>query len=96
MKYYVYILTNQNRTVLYTGVTNSIERRTYEHKEGTGSSFTSKYKCRHLLYYEEHNDIRFAIAREKQLKNWKRDWKVQLIKTMNPDLRDLAAEWWLG
>ena len=86
---YVYILSNIGRTALYIGVTTDINRRVWEHKQGKGSSFTTKYKCTILLYAEEHGTISDAIEREKQLKNWRKAWKWDLIKTLNPDLVDL-------
>lgn len=90
---FVYIMSNQSDTVVYIGVTADLERRVYEHKNGMGSVFTSKYHCVKLVYYEEFNDIRYAISREKQLKNWKREWKNELIKSVNPTLKDIAADW---
>jgi putative endonuclease len=90
---YVYILSNKNRTVLYIGVTNDLERRMVEHKNGIGSFFTKKYNVNDLVYYEIHNNINQAIAREKQLKEWKREWKVDLIKTANFKMVDLAFDW---
>ena len=72
--YHVYIVTNKNRTTFYIGVTNDIRRRILEHKAGVGSAFTSKYNLTDLLYCEEFDEIKIAIAREKQLKNWHRDW----------------------
>lgn len=90
---YVYILSNKNRTVLYIGVTNDLERRIIEHKNGLSSSFTKKYNIHELLYFEIHNDIKQAIAREKQLKEWKREWKIELIKTMNTEMINLASDW---
>ena len=86
---YVYIMSNIARTTLYIGVTNDIIRRVWEHKEGKGSNFTSKYKLTVLLYVEECPTLPDAIEREKQLKNWKREWKWELIKTLNPELVDL-------
>ncbi|MEQ8526103.1 GIY-YIG nuclease family protein [Gracilimonas sp.] len=86
---YVYILSNIGRTTLYIGVTKDISRRVWEHKQGKGSTFTAKYKCTILLYTEEHGTISDAIEREKQLKNWRKAWKWDLIKTLNPDLVDL-------
>ena len=91
--YYVYILTNSLKSVLYIGVTNDLERRMAEHKNGIGSSFTKKYNAHELLFYEIHNDITQAITREKQLKEWKREWKMDLIKTMNIEMLDLAFDW---
>ena len=90
---YVYILSNKNRTVLYIGITNDLERRMAEHKSGTGSAFTKKYNISELLYYEVFDKIIDAIKREKQLKEWKREWKFELIKTMNSELLDLAVDW---
>ncbi len=86
-------MSNFNRTVLYTGITNDLQRRVLEHKNGQGSLFTSKYKCVSLLYFEEHMDANTAIAREKQLKKWHRQWKLDLIKENNSDLLDLADGW---
>ena len=90
---YVYILSNKHRNVLYIGVTNNLERRIAEHKSGRGSAFTKKYNVNELLFYEIHSNIKQAIEREKQLKEWKKDWKIDLIKTMNSELVDLAHDW---
>ncbi len=90
---YIYILSNKNRTTLYIGVTNDLERRMFEHKCGKGSAFCAKYNVSVLLYYEEYNSIIDAINREKQLKKWRREWKWDLIKEMNPDFKDLSEEW---
>ncbi len=90
---YVYILSNKNRTTFYTGVTNDIERRMAEHKSGIGSVFTKKYNCHDLMYYEYFESIVDAIHREKVLKKWKRPWKLELIKTMNENMDDLAFDW---
>ncbi|MBA3971401.1 MAG: GIY-YIG nuclease family protein [Bacteroidetes bacterium] len=92
-KAYVYILSNKHRNVLYIGVTNDLERRIAEHKNGVGSVFTKKYTAHELLYYEIHSNIKQAIAREKQLKEWKKDWKIDLIKTMNFEMNNLAHDW---
>jgi putative endonuclease len=86
---YVYILSNKHRTTFYIGVTNNLQRRVIEHRSGTGSKFTSKYNLVDLVYYERIFDIEKAIAREKQLKNWHRDWKLNLIKSVNPEMKDL-------
>lgn len=95
MKYgYVYIMTNQYRSVLYTGVTSNIEGRVYEHKTGRGGFFTSKYKCHYLAYYCELEDIQAAIEREKQIKKGTRAKKIELIESFNPDWFDLAAGWY--
>jgi putative endonuclease len=87
---YVYIMSNKNRTTFYIGVTNDIARRVAEHKEGSGSKFTAKYKLHDLVYYEVIYDIEQAIRREKQLKNWHREWKLNLIKELNPEMKDLS------
>ena len=89
-KGYTYIIMNANRTLMYVGVTNNIERRANEHKSGEGSIFTSKYAIKYLMYYEEFDDIRDAIAREKNLKNWHREWKFNLVKSVNPDLKEIV------
>jgi len=86
---FIYILSNYTRTTLYIGVTNDLQERVTEHRNGTGSEFTSKYKLYYLLYFEEYQSIQLAIAREKQLKRWHREWKFNLIRTVNPELRDL-------
>ena len=91
-EYYVYIMTNRSRT-LYTGVTNDLIRRVWQHKQGLGSKFTSKYRIRYLVYYETYPDVRHAIAREKQIKGWLRAKKMALIEGTNPEWRDLSADW---
>lgn len=90
---FIYIMSNKNLTTFYIGVTNDLERRVKEHKAGEGSEFTSKYNLTLLVYYEVIGDIRTAIRREKQLKNWQRQWKLELIKELNPQMIDLAADW---
>jgi putative endonuclease len=90
-QYFVYILTNKYNTVLYIGVTNNLERRILEHKQKQIPGFTKKYNCTKLVYFEETNDVISAIAREKQLKNWHRDWKKNLISEFNPNWDDLAS-----
>lgn len=87
-KGYVYFLTNFQRTTLYIGVTSNLSKRIWEHKEGKGSAFTSKYKLTILVYAEEFDSIVDAIGREKQLKNWHKDWKWNLAKEQNPKLED--------
>ncbi|MCU1348660.1 MAG: Excinuclease subunit domain protein [Acidobacteria bacterium] len=94
-QYYVYLLTNQNRTVLYTGVTNSLEKRIWQHKHKVIEGFTKKYNCELLVYFEMYDRIEQAIAREKQLKGWTRAKKNALIAQMNPEWNDLAAAWGL-
>lgn len=82
-------MTNTYRTTLYVGVTSDLNKRVVEHQNDIGSEFTKKYNLKDLIYYEEFNDINQAIAREKQIKNWKKDWKLNLIKEMNPSLKTL-------
>jgi putative endonuclease len=89
-KGYIYILSNYKRTTFYIGVTTNIELRFQQHRNGTGSKFTEKYKLHVLVYFEEYQSIQLAIAREKQLKNWHRDWKIALIKSVNPRMKDLS------
>jgi len=84
-EYYIYILINQNKTVLYIGVTNNLARRLKEHFEGKISGFTQQYRCRYLIYYELFQFIDQAIAREKELKAWRREKKEMLISRFNPD-----------
>jgi len=91
-KYYVYILTNKLNNVLYIGVTNDLIRRIFEHKNKLVEGFTKKYNLRKLVYYEVTNNIESAINREKQLKNWHRDWKINLINQFNPDWKDLSND----
>ena len=90
---YIYIMSNKNRTTFYIGVTSDLEKRVLEHKSGDGAKFTDKYNCTSLVYYETILDIKQAIQREKQLKNWHREWKLNLIKELNPELKDLSEEW---
>ena len=87
--YYVYINTNIANAVLYIGVTNNLPRRIYEHKNGLVKGFSKKYKTNKLVYYETTNDINSAIAREKQLKNWHREWKMNLVISKNPGFAEL-------
>ena len=89
-KGYIYFMTNRTNNVLYVGVTNSLTRRIVEHAEGRGSVFTSKYNCSKLVYFEVFPTIEQAISREKQLKHFKREWKNQLVETVNPEWRDLS------
>lgn len=93
-QYFVYLLTNRWKNVLYTGVTNSLERRVWQHKNGAFPGFTKKYNCHFLVHYESFGDIQQAIAREKQIKNWPRVKKDALIATANPNWDDLAADWY--
>ncbi len=89
MTYHVYIMASKKNGTLYIGVTNNLARRSYEHRKGLGSEFTSKYGVNQLVYIEEHQDIRTAIQREKTMKEWKRQWKIELIEKGNPNWDDL-------
>ena len=91
-QYYVYILASRKNGTLYTGVTSDLLKRIYEHKQNLMDGFTKKYHVHNLVYYEVHNDIGEAIAREKQIKKWKRRWKIELIEKMNPHWKDLYDE----
>ena len=91
--YYVYILSNWCDSVLYVGVTSNLERRLYEHRNHMVPSFTSKYSVDKLVYYEVTSDVRAAIEREKQIKNWRREKKEKLIRQNNPNWKDLSEEW---
>lgn len=86
---YVYILTNEYNTVLYIGVTSNLSKRMWEHKNKITEGFTKKYNLHKLVYFEIADNIETAIAREKQLKRWHRDWKFNLIKDCNPTFEDL-------
>jgi putative endonuclease len=88
-QYYVYMMTNCSRTI-YTGVTNDLTRRVYEHKNKLTQGFTKKYNVDILVYYETTNDVSTAIAREKQIKGWLRSKKVELIESVNPNWKDLS------
>lgn len=90
-KYYVYILTNRTNNVLYIGVTNNIGRRIFEHKEGVIEGFTKKYKIHKLVYVEEYIDIKDAILREKRLKHWMKEWKINLISKANPQWKEVTC-----
>jgi putative endonuclease len=91
-QYYVYIMTNKYNTTLYTGVTNDLARRAYQHKQGLGGGFTSKYNVTKLVYYEVFDDSLTAIAREKQLKAGSRQKKIDLVNKLNSAWKDLALE----
>lgn len=91
-QYYVYILASKKNGTLYIGVTNSLVRRVYEHKEELIEGFTKKYDVKNLVYYEILNEINEAIKREKALKKWLRKWKIDLIEKMNPEWKDLYYE----
>ena len=91
-QFYVYILTNKNHTVLYTGITNDLQKRTWEHKTGLGSKFTTRYRTVKLVYFEVFEDPYEAISREKQIKAGPRRKKLALIRKVNPNWRNLAAD----
>jgi len=86
---YVYILTNKYRTTFYIGVSSDLQKRLIQHKEKVGGKFSRKYNLTDLIYVEAFSHIKEAIAREKQLKNWKKDWKLNLIKEKNPKLETI-------
>src|SRR5690606_17389498 len=92
-KSYIYLLTNKNNTVIYTGVTSNLLKRIYQHKSRFYKGFTYKYNCDKLVYYEEFDDIEQAIAREKQIKAGSRKAKELLINSMNPEWNDLSDGW---
>jgi len=91
-QYCVYIMTNSHNTVLYTGVTNNLLRRSMEHRSGNGSGFTKKYNCVKLVYFECGDDVSTAIFREKQIKAGSRKKKIELVNSMNPEWRDLFED----
>jgi len=88
-QYYVYILASKRNGTLYIGITNNVLKRVYEHKNNLIEGFTQKYGVNNLVYYECYNDIYDAIAREKRIKKWKRQWKIELIEKDNPKWKDL-------
>ena len=89
MDYYVYMMTNKPNGVLYIGMTNDLIRRVFEHKSHSVKGFTDDYNLTRLVWFEQTGDVMSAIAREKQLKNWHRDWKIELIENINPEWNDL-------
>ena len=91
-QYYVYILTNKTNRVLYIGLTNNLSRRMFEHKNKLMEGFSKKYNLTKLVYYETTTDVKSAIGREKQLKNWHRGWKINLINQFNPKWEDLIQD----
>ncbi len=92
--YHVYIMANKKNGTIYTGVTNNIANRVYQHKHKLVPGFTSRYGLDRLVYCEEHNDIRMAIVREKQIKGWTRKKKLALIESINPSWDDLSEGWY--
>lgn len=91
--YYVYIITNYEETTFYVGVTSSLAKRIYEHKNKVIKGFSSKYNLNKLVHFEETNSIEEAIKREKKLKKWNREWKLDLIRKTNPSFNDLSDSW---
>ena len=91
--YAVYILINYNETTFYIGVTGDLQKRIWEHKNKVVEGFTKKYNVDRLVYYEVTEDVESALNREKQLKRWHRQWKINLIKEMNPEFKDLSEQW---
>lgn len=91
--YYVYMMQSSSRRALYIGVTGDLEHRVWQHKHGEFDGFSADYKTHRLVYYERFVDVTNAIAREKQLKNWRRSKKEWLVNTMNPEWKDLSADW---
>jgi putative endonuclease len=92
MSFWVYILASRPGGTLYVGVTNDLVRRAFEHREDLVPGFTKRYGVKMLVYYECHDSVAAAIQREKNIKHWPREWKIDLIVAMNPDWRDLYDE----
>lgn len=90
--YYVYILASFRNGTLYVGVTNDLIKRVWQHKNNLADGFTKKYKVHTLVYYESTSDVESAITREKQIKNWRRQWKLNAINKFNPDWKDLYKD----
>ena len=91
-KYYIYILASKYNGTLYIGVTNDLIRRVYEHKNDLNNGFTKKYGVHRLVYYEQYDEVVNAIQREKRLKKWNRQWKIELIEKENPEWKDLYLQ----
>lgn len=91
--YAVYIMTNYSQTSFYIGVTGNLQKRVWEHKNKFVEGFTKRYNIDRLVYYELTDSVETALNREKQLKRWHRDWKINLIKKMNPQFKDLSLDW---
>ena len=93
---YVYMMGSASRRALYTGITVPFYKRVWEHKNNRGGYFTSKYKCYRLVYFEQFGSVESAIVREKEIKGWRREKKDKLVESMNPEWKDLAADWYPG
>ena len=93
-QYYVYILASKIRGTLYIGITNNLQKRVYDHKQGIKKGFTEKYGVHKLMYFETFQVVSEAIKREKNLKKWKRDWKIKLIEEENKKWLDLSKDWY--
>jgi len=91
-QYYVYILARKKNGTLYGGLTSNLLNRVFEHRNGQVEGFTQKYDVHDLVYYEQYGDIYSAIAREKRIKKWKREWKIQLVEKVNPDWKGLYCD----
>jgi putative endonuclease len=91
---YVYIMGSASRRALYTGITVHLNKRVFEHKSNLIEGFTNKYNCHRLVYFETFNNVVDAIAREKEIKGWRREKKNQLVESQNPEWKDLAADWY--
>jgi putative endonuclease len=91
---FVYLMNSASRRALYAGVTALLYERVWEHKNNLGGYFTTKYKCYRLVYFEQFGNIEAAIAREKEIKGWRREKKDRLVETVNPAWKDLAADWY--
>ena len=92
-RYFVYILANKGR-MLYTGSTNDLVKRVWQHRNGLGSEYTKRYSTHSLVWFDETNDVHEAITRERQIKEWRRRWKVELIEEKKPTWNDLASDWY--
>ena len=91
---YVYIMSSASRRALYTGITVHLNKRVFEHKNNLIEGFTSKYKCHRLVYFETFHNVVDAIAREKEIKGWRREKKNKLVESLNPEWKDLAKDWY--
>ncbi len=92
-RYFTYVMSNDQKT-LYVGVTGNLYRRVWEHKRGIGSKFANKHRLTKLVWFEETDQVQVAIGREKQLKRWRRNWKLELMESSNPSWADLATDWY--